>query len=56
MKTIPPGTCHRYGPNRRELAVRLRKRDQNFRQSRDVREDRGQRRMKTGGAPRTAHA
>ena len=42
---------HKLGPNRKEVARKSRKRDSNFAQSRDIREDRGERQMK---AARTA--
>jgi hypothetical protein len=41
---------HKLGANPKEPAVKARKRDSNFKQSRDVREDRGERQMKTSGA------
>ncbi|MEQ2005933.1 MAG: hypothetical protein ABMA26_03970 [Limisphaerales bacterium] len=47
---------HKLGANRNELAATKRKHDPNFKQSRDVREDRGQRRMKTTAAPRSVRA
>jgi hypothetical protein len=56
MKTAPPTISHKFGANRNELAVTPRKHDPNFRQSRDVREDRGQRRMKTFAATRSGRA
>jgi hypothetical protein len=42
-KKIP----HKLGANRKEVARKARKRDPNFAQSRDIREDRGERQMKT---------
>ena len=39
--------AHKLGANRGEPASRLRKRDKNFKQSKDVREDRGVRQLKT---------
>jgi hypothetical protein len=39
---------HKLGTNLHEPAKRQRKLDKNFRQSRDVREDRGVRQLKTG--------
>jgi hypothetical protein len=42
---------HKLGPKRKEIAKRPRKLDPNFKQSKDVREDRGVRKMKS--APRT---
>lgn len=56
MKTTSPTPSHKFGANRNELAAIQRKHDPNFRQSRDVREDRGQRRMKTVFAPRSGRA
>lgn len=56
MKTISPTTSHKFGANRNELAATPRKHDPNFRQSRDVWEDRGQRRMKTSAALRAGRA
>lgn len=40
-------TSHKLGANRNEPAKRLRKRDRNFAQSRDIHEDRGERQIKT---------
>jgi hypothetical protein len=42
--TTPP---HKLGANRKEVARKRRKHDPNFAQSRDIREDRGARQMKT---------
>jgi hypothetical protein len=56
MKTTAPTTSHKFGANRNELAATPRKHDSDFRQSRDVREDRGQRRMKTFAASRSVRA
>ena len=47
MKTKPTTTPHKLGANQKEEAVKTVKHDPNFKQSRDVREDRGQRQMKT---------
>ena len=55
MKSKPGSTPHKLGANQKEPAVKTVKHDPNFKQSRDVREDRGERQMKTGGAPRTQH-
>jgi len=41
------------GPNRNELAKKRPQRDRNFAQSRDIREDRGERQMKTAGSRQT---
>jgi hypothetical protein len=56
VKIASPTASHKFGANRNELAATPRKRDPNFRQSRDVREDRGQRRMKTFTAARSLRA
>jgi len=40
--------AHKLGKNRTEIAKRARKLDKNFKQSRDVREDRGTRQTKSG--------
>lgn len=53
MKTKPEAITHKLGVNQKEPAVKAVKRDANFKQSRDVREDRGQRQAKTAGAPGT---
>ena len=44
---------HKLGANQKEAAIKPQKRDANFKQSRDIREDRGERQIKTGSAPRT---
>ena len=44
---------HKLGANRKELARKKRKRDPNFAQSRDIREDRGERQMKAARARQT---
>ena len=49
MKSKPKSTTHKLGPNQKETAVKAVKHDANFKQSRDVREDRSQRQMKTSG-------
>jgi hypothetical protein len=38
---------HKLGANHKETAKKTRKHDPNFAQSRDIREDRGERQMKT---------
>jgi hypothetical protein len=48
--TTPP---HKLGANRKEAARKARKRDPNFAQSRDIREDRGERQMKAARARQT---
>lgn len=50
MKTSP----HKLGANPHDPARKAHKRDRNFAQSRDIREDRAQRQVKTGN-PRTFH-
>jgi hypothetical protein len=55
MKPKPVSIPHKLGANQKEPAVKTVKRDANFKQSRDLREDRGERQMKTGSAPRTQH-
>lgn len=50
MKTKAKKTPHKLGANQKEAAVKSRKQDSNFKQSRDVREDRGLRQIKLGGA------
>jgi hypothetical protein len=55
MKTKPKTTSRKLGANRNETAVKAHPRDKNFKQSRDLHEDRGARKMKTGTAPRSAH-
>jgi hypothetical protein len=52
MKTSTPASkapkaSHKFGANRNETARRTRTRDANFSQSRDIREDRGQRQAQT---------
>ncbi|MFM1769061.1 MAG: hypothetical protein RJA22_1590 [Verrucomicrobiota bacterium] len=44
-----PAATHKLGANRRELTRTPRKKDKNFKQSRDIREDRGERKSKTVG-------
>ena len=41
--------AHKRGANRNELARKPRKIDPNFKQSRDIREDRGERQIKMAG-------
>jgi hypothetical protein len=50
-KALKP--AHKLGANRKELARKRRKHDVNFAQSRDIREDRGERQMKTARARQT---
>jgi hypothetical protein len=49
MKAKSKEVSHKLGANRKETAVKPRRRDPNFKQSRDVREDRGERQIKLGG-------
>lgn len=55
MKAKAKTTSRKLGPDRNETAVKAHPRDKNFKQSRDVHEDRGKRQMKTGTAPRSSH-
>ena len=48
MKPKATKTPHKLGANQKEAAVKSAKHDANFKQSRDIREDRGTRQMKTG--------
>lgn len=48
MSENPKMVSHKLGANRKELARKVRKHDPNFAQSRDVREDRGERQTKLG--------
>ncbi len=52
MKAKAPSTPHKLGANQKEPAVKATKPDANFKQSRDVREDRGQRQAKTAAPAR----
>jgi hypothetical protein len=47
MKTKSAKIPHKLGANQKEAAVKTVKHDANFKQSRDVREDRSQRQAKT---------
>ena len=53
MATPSKKPAHKLGANRKELARKSRKHDANFAQSRDIREDRGERQMKTVRARQT---
>lgn len=53
MKTNPPKVARKLGANPKEEAVKAVKRDPNFKQSRDIRESRGDRQHKNAEAPRT---
>ena len=52
-KKTPAAKPKKLGPDRNEKAVKSHPLDKNFKQSRDIHEDRGRRQMKTGGAPRS---
>ena len=52
-KTLKPS--RKLGPDRNETAAKALPLDKNFKQSRDLHEDRGSRQMKTGAAPRSTH-
>ena len=52
MKPKSTDTTHKLGANQKEIAVKAVKHDANFKQSRDVREDRSQRQMKTAAPTR----
>jgi hypothetical protein len=47
MTTPTTATAHKLGANHKDAAQRSHKRDPNFAQSRDLREDRGERQIKT---------
>ncbi len=54
MKTKQSTTrTHKLGANQKEPAAKPVKLDANFKQSRDIREDRGQRQHKTSTPPQT---
>ena len=55
MKPKFESTTHKLGANQKEIAVKAVQHDANFKQSRDVREDRSQRQSKTGGPVGTPH-
>ncbi|MGV3754776.1 MAG: hypothetical protein ACO1QS_05295 [Verrucomicrobiota bacterium] len=46
MPATPKKVSHKLGANRKETARKTRKLDANFKQSRDIREDRGERQIK----------
>ena len=53
-KTATPAKASRKkGPDRNEAATKQKPLDKNFKQSRDIHEDRGTVQRKTGTAPRT---
>jgi hypothetical protein len=53
MTTKSQKLAHKFGANRKEVARKPRKHDANFAQSRDIREDRGERQMKAARARQT---
>ena len=53
MASKPRTPTHKLGANRKEFARKQRKRDANFAQSRDIREDRGERQIKAARARQT---
>jgi hypothetical protein len=53
MTTKTQKAAHKLGANRKEVARKQRKHDANFAQSRDIREDRGERQMKAARARQT---
>ena len=53
MKPKSKRPPHKLGANQKEVAVKAAKHDANFKQSRDIREDRGTRQIKTGTASST---
>lgn len=55
MKPKTTSITHKLGVNQKEAAVKAVKLDANFKQSRDIREDRGIRQNKTGGPAGTPH-
>jgi hypothetical protein len=55
MTDLLKNVSHKYGANRKEIARRFRKRDRNFSQSRDIREDRGERQLKTAQSGTPLH-
>lgn len=52
MKPKSTSEPHKLGANKKETAVKTVKHDPNFKQSRDIREDRGQRQAKNVGPSR----
>lgn len=49
----PAKAAHKLGANHKDPARKSKKKDPNFAQSRDIREDRGERQMKTEQARQT---
>jgi hypothetical protein len=56
MPTRTRKPAHKLGANRNEIARKPRKHDANFAQSRDIREDRGERQIKESRARQTLPA
>ena len=55
MKPKSTSTTHKLGANQKEIAVKAVQHDPNFKQSRDMREDRSQRQSKTAGPVGSPH-
>lgn len=55
MKNKPQRLPHKLAPHEKEAPVAPPTHDPNFKQSRDLREDRGERQIKLGSAPRSTH-
>ena len=53
MNNKPPKPAHKLGANRKDPARKAQKQDPNFAQSKDIREDRVQRQMKSARARQT---
>jgi len=53
MKAKSEKVPHKLGANQKEPAAKTHPRDPNFKQSRDIREDRGERQAKAGNPSRT---
>lgn len=53
MTTLSKIPAHKLGADRKDIARKPRKKDANFAQSRDIREDRGARQMKAAHARQT---
>ena len=53
MAIPPKKPAHKLGANRKEIARKPHPKDANFAQSRDIREDRGERQMKATRARQT---
>ena len=53
MTANPTAATHKFGANRNEIARKPRKRHPNFAQSRDIREDRGERQIKASRVQQT---